>query len=991
MRTLPLIVLLLLTSVHSWAEIRLDLDKSDFAFHIDKTVPGGETVIIAGGPVDNQADNWSFCSGNSACILSPVGATGSRTISGSNGGSVTMVFNNNEATIGITAATVSGTYTFRLRARRADGTNSATRTFELTIREPFQMVFVVDASGSMECEPLLPGGADGLEGWSGCIVDRADTGTTNKWEMVEDAFALMQSRVFDPNVFLEEDRFGMIYFAGTFGSSVISPSPGDFVGPVGSGSFTAEILDDLDDQYDAGELGRDGTGIGPALRRAINGFFSGTVATNRRQVVFLMTDGAQNVGPEVLEADDGPRPRGKFLDDGFNLLNNEAAGAGNFLEYFVLNLDNSNNSGNVSNLLRAIASNPANYFSGSVDAAGNISYTPNFGEIFNRMFTNFSPQLIDIDRIAIEGDTVAHMFKCNDGVASLEFTATFPADVASNYDYTLLKDGIPYAGLNNIRITKGKATATVYLDARSDTSLTTRGEWTLRCTPEVINIPLSFSTAPTVAGTISGKVTDQQGNPLVGGTILVKGTGMGTVTDLDGQYSINLDAGSYELIVSYVGFPGQESGEILVEEGGITVYDFVLGNPVPASVIFTATADDHQVDAVYSLEDDPTIFRFGGPQVGARLQPTVRLSVGGRPITNATITAEYVRPGQDKGDLVARAEVNNIPNFNSEVSDLYTAKYMAINTELPNYLDGLAPVSTQITLDHKGNGLYEGRLPELDVADDISVIFRIEADDPEIGPIRRYERFSVPIRFGELEHNLATQGATTTGEPGGFTHILTYVPAYRVGNEVRLVGPGYEKTFTAEGGDLSQVVDNGDGSYTLKVLTEERNSKVDLRMLGEPIYDRSLTNFDEPYTVFPFDLSLHLGVTSPFLDLETGNTNGFSLEADLAYRVLPRFSLELIGGYYQFGSNASIAGGGLHLRYFALELGDANLNELTAAAGIGVYGLTGASAELGFGGRLGYVRSLSQRWRFLLELGYYQMPSSNFGFGIGAIGAKYAF
>ena len=58
--------------------------------------------------------------------------------------------------------------------------------------------------------------------------------------------------------------------------------------------------------------------------------------------------------------------------------------------------------------------------------------------------------------------------------------------------------------------------------------------------------------------TISGKVTDSAGEPLIGASVLVKGTSTGTVTDLDGSYSIEIPAGSVVLVYSYTGYTSQE-------------------------------------------------------------------------------------------------------------------------------------------------------------------------------------------------------------------------------------------------------------------------------------------------------------------------------------------------------------------------------------------------------------------------------------------------
>lgn len=56
---------------------------------------------------------------------------------------------------------------------------------------------------------------------------------------------------------------------------------------------------------------------------------------------------------------------------------------------------------------------------------------------------------------------------------------------------------------------------------------------------------------------VSGKVTDDSGLPLPGGSVLVKGTTTGTTTDFDGNYKILANKGQI-LVFSYVGFTSQE-------------------------------------------------------------------------------------------------------------------------------------------------------------------------------------------------------------------------------------------------------------------------------------------------------------------------------------------------------------------------------------------------------------------------------------------------
>ncbi len=58
--------------------------------------------------------------------------------------------------------------------------------------------------------------------------------------------------------------------------------------------------------------------------------------------------------------------------------------------------------------------------------------------------------------------------------------------------------------------------------------------------------------------TITGTVTDPNGEPLIGATIIVKGTTTGTSTDAFGAYSVTAPAGANTLVFSYTGFLKKE-------------------------------------------------------------------------------------------------------------------------------------------------------------------------------------------------------------------------------------------------------------------------------------------------------------------------------------------------------------------------------------------------------------------------------------------------
>lgn len=99
---------------------------------------------------------------------------------------------------------------------------------------------------------------------------------------------------------------------------------------------------------------------------------------------------------------------------------------------------------------------------------------------------------------------------------------------------------------------------------------------------------------------IEGKVVDTKGEPIIGATVLVKGSREGTVTGLDGSFSLNAPAGGV-LIVSYIGYTKKE-----VTTGAGTRYNIALMDDTQAlnEVIVTAMGIKKEKKALgYSVQE----------------------------------------------------------------------------------------------------------------------------------------------------------------------------------------------------------------------------------------------------------------------------------------------------------------------------------------------------------------------------------------------------
>ena len=63
---------------------------------------------------------------------------------------------------------------------------------------------------------------------------------------------------------------------------------------------------------------------------------------------------------------------------------------------------------------------------------------------------------------------------------------------------------------------------------------------------------LLFAATTFAQRTITGKVSDEKGNPLPNASVLVKGTTTGTTTKADGTYSLTVPASAKSLVISSV-------------------------------------------------------------------------------------------------------------------------------------------------------------------------------------------------------------------------------------------------------------------------------------------------------------------------------------------------------------------------------------------------------------------------------------------------------
>jgi len=86
----------------------------------------------------------------------------------------------------------------------------------------------------------------------------------------------------------------------------------------------------------------------------------------------------------------------------------------------------------------------------------------------------------------------------------------------------------------------------------------------------------TFSLLKAQTGSVNGNIVDSNGEPLIGANVVIKGTTQGTITDVNGNYSISsVPVGNQTFVASFIGYNSEEA-TVLIETGKSTVLNFKL-------------------------------------------------------------------------------------------------------------------------------------------------------------------------------------------------------------------------------------------------------------------------------------------------------------------------------------------------------------------------------------------------------------------------------
>jgi TonB-linked SusC/RagA family outer membrane protein len=149
----------------------------------------------------------------------------------------------------------------------------------------------------------------------------------------------------------------------------------------------------------------------------------------------------------------------------------------------------------------------------------------------------------------------------------------------------------------------------------------------------------SMDQIETIQKSINGKVTDDEGNPLPGATIIEEGTNNGTTSDFDGNFSIILENENSILKISYVGYLSQS---IITEDRSNFNITLIFDNSSLDEVVVVGFGTQKKINLTGSIAV------LENEQIENRPTSNVTTALAGQ-LPGLTVSQQRGRPGGMNG------------------------------------------------------------------------------------------------------------------------------------------------------------------------------------------------------------------------------------------------------------------------------------------------------------------------------------------------------
>ncbi|MFW6043589.1 MAG: TonB-dependent receptor domain-containing protein [Marinilabiliaceae bacterium] len=220
-------------------------------------------------------------------------------------------------------------------------------------------------------------------------------------------------------------------------------------------------------------------------------------------------------------------------------------------------------------------------------------------------------------------------------------------------------------------------------------------------------------------GTIRGTVHDgETGETLVGVSVVVKGTTKGAATDLDGEFSLNLDPGTYDLDLSFISYQDLTIEDVEVKENDVTALNDIQlqeSSMELKDVVVSASAIRNTEAALQTMKRKSSVMLDGISAAKIEMTGDGNAVEAAKRVTGVTIEEGKYVYVRGLGDRYSKTSLNSMeipgldPDRNSLQMDIFPTNIidnMMVNktftANLPaDFTGGLMNVSTKAFPDEK--------------------------------------------------------------------------------------------------------------------------------------------------------------------------------------------------------------------------------------------------------------------------------------------------
>ncbi len=190
--------------------------------------------------------------------------------------------------------------------------------------------------------------------------------------------------------------------------------------------------------------------------------------------------------------------------------------------------------------------------------------------------------------------------------------------------------------------------------------------------------------------TVSGNITSSDdGSPIPGANVLIKGTTDGTVTDVDGNYKLTVTGDATTIVISFIGFTSQE-----VEIGTRSVIDVSMATDLTelSEVIVTAVGIEREAKALgYS------VVKVGGDDLQQKSEPDPLRALQGK------VAGVNIQGSSGAAGSATRITIRGNSSLLGNNQPLFVVDGVPYNNSVNNGTNQLV-----------GGGAYGSRISDLD-------------------------------------------------------------------------------------------------------------------------------------------------------------------------------------------------------------------------------------------------------------------------------------